>query len=123
MRATIDGVFLEKGNSRSVFFGGKYINILAIARTQNLDQSFVSQILRGNKAPSIATAIKISAALGMTVDEFIAAIEERKMELNLRAIEIHDKFTERIIREDTEDIRALKSGLPPKPRLPGTSRP
>ena len=46
-----------------------------LARRCNLDPSHVSRILRGERKPSIRAARLLSAALDMTLDEFVESID------------------------------------------------
>lgn len=68
--------------TQSIMLGGRYINISAIARDQNIDQSYLSRVLSGKRPPSIEHARKIATALGYaTIDDLMAAIEDRRRNL------------------------------------------
>lgn len=68
-------------NPRTVYLAGKPVNLMAIARTQGLDESYLSRILNGHRDViniSIGHGMKIAAALGMTLDDFIEAVTARQ---------------------------------------------
>lgn len=67
-----------KPTAQSVEFGGKMVSVSKIARTQGIDRGYVSRILSGQRVPRIPHAKKIAAALGMGLEEFLAAIEARR---------------------------------------------
>lgn len=114
------GCLQEKPTSTSVILGGKHINILAISRQTNIDQSYLCKILRGKKHPTMETGIKIASALGMTVEEFMMAIQDRIKQIEAEAIATTQKYYDRIIDEDSRDLAKLKRGGIPRPRIPGS---
>jgi plasmid maintenance system antidote protein VapI len=101
-----------------VFFGGKYINVAAIARIQNLDRGHVYRVVTGQHAASIKCATKIAAAIGMGLEEFLLAIEQRKVLAAQHKMEVIKRYKTRIHNEDLRDKKKLLSGIPPLPRLP-----
>lgn len=104
----------------SVIFAGKIINISAIARTQNLDRPNLSNVLNGRRGAGINTIAKIAAALDMTMEEVIQAIEDKKELLRKHPDMIRGQYLKRAIEEDSSDLKVLQKGGVPKPRLPGT---
>lgn len=57
----------------SVKLGGQYINMTKLASAVNCNLGYLSRILRGVRDPhfmSMGQALKISAALGMGLEEF-----------------------------------------------------
>lgn len=117
---TPTGCIQDKPNNLTVELAGKPINILAISRQINIDQSYICKILRGKKAPTLDTALKIAASLGMTVDEMYAAIQERAKEIESHKVRVVQRYFNRIIAEDTEDLDKLKKGGIPLHRIPGS---
>jgi|SRR5271157_2617282 len=71
------GCLVLNPNPQSVRFAGRYVNINAIARSQDLSQSYVSKLLSGKRSPSILVAKKVAAALGMGLEDLLDAIEQR----------------------------------------------
>src|SRR6266853_6987886 len=63
---------------QTIRFAGEYINQAAIARSQDIHTSLVSRILSGKREPSLASARKISMALGMTIDDFLSALGKHR---------------------------------------------
>lgn len=71
--------FLNSRRSRhSVWFAGQRINQSAIARATDTNPSYLCRILSGERQPTIPVITKIAKVLGMTVDQFLAALDERK---------------------------------------------
>jgi len=93
-----------------VFFCGQYINMSAIARSQGISVGYVSQLLNGERDGNIRYYVKISSVLGITIDEMLAGIEERK-QLRIEAAKLAmSSYSKRVAEED-------QSGLPPLPSL------
>lgn len=67
--------------TQSIMLGGRYINLSAISRDLEIDQSYLSKIFSGKRDPTIAHLRKLTAALRVTIDELLEAIEERKSDL------------------------------------------
>lgn len=61
---------------------GRYINIARLATDQNLDHSYVSRILAGERNPSLDYFRRIADALMMGTDELIEGIRDRKEEVS-----------------------------------------
>lgn len=114
------GCIQDKPTTTTVELAGKPINILAISRQTHIDQSYLCRILRGKKAPTLETALKIAGALGMPVEELYIAIRDRKNRIELERAHLGIKYFERVAGEDMEDLDKLRKGKVPQPRLPGT---
>jgi plasmid maintenance system antidote protein VapI len=114
----LEGCILEKPTRQSISLGGKYINMSAISRLQDIDLSYLSKIINGQKPMSLNAARKIGAAIGMTIEELIDAIEERNRLRRERDHKIIKQYKHRISKEDKEDEAMLAAGIPPRPRLP-----
>ncbi len=123
MRETSPSGCIEiKPTAQTVYLGGKPINVSAIARTQHIDQSYLSRILAGKCVPTIPIAQKIAAVVGLSLEQLLDAIQDRKKELEVKREELDKAYNERIAREDTSDIRTLEAGGIPIPRVPGMRR-
>ena len=107
-----------KPTSTTPVLSGVAINVSAICRAQGLGQGYVSKILSGERRATIDYYIKIAAALGMSVNGLIEAIDERVQSARSKERAIIDQHYDRLRREDASDFRALKSGHVPPPRLP-----
>ena len=108
-----------KPNKRTTKLGGKYINQAAIARSQGIDQSYISRIISGEREPRRAQAKLIAAALGMTVEEFFEALEDNKAQLAEKRAAILKQHEDRINAENHEDADRIRKGMAPIPRVPG----
>jgi len=62
----------------SVEFGGKFINLTAVARETGLSHGYVSRALAGKRGLGLKNAEKLSVALGMSIEALSAAIATRK---------------------------------------------
>lgn len=104
----------------SIIFSGKAINLKAIARLQNIDHSYLSKIISGERVAAIHYYQKIGTALGLTVDEVLAGIEERKVLIQVAREKDINVYAIRVESEENEDAATRRKGLPVKPRMPGT---
>lgn len=116
------GVFEKAPNTQTIKFAGKYINLSAIARSQSLDVSYLSRIFRGERMPALKYCIKIAAMLGMTLDDFVQALEERVQAVKNEAASLLRSHNQRVDKEDIQDLAAYAQGRIPAPRLPATRR-
>jgi len=107
-----------KPTRQSILFDGKYISLLGLARTQGLDQSWLSRIFSGERQPSLAYARKVSAALGMGLEAFLDTLDQRTAGLRARNKRIISQYDTRLKREKAEDDARLKAGRPRIPRIP-----
>lgn len=64
-------------------------------------------------------AIKLAAALGMGLEEFIASLKERLDYLAGHTDAQLVQYYERIASEDLQDAELISKGHPPAIRLPG----
>ncbi len=99
-------------NSISVEFGGTYVALSDLARSQGLSIPHVSRVLRGTREPSVNIMLKLSSALGMTLDDFVAAIQERKDHHNARDLAARKKYESTLITEKRKRTRARNMGKP-----------
>lgn len=58
-------------NPQTVYFGGAFVSLSAIAVTTGLSPSAISRIFSGDRNPSLIAARKISTALMMDVGDFV----------------------------------------------------
>jgi transcriptional regulator with XRE-family HTH domain len=119
-KAGKSGVFEKSPNTQTTKFGGKFINISALARSLNMDISYLSRILRGSRVPKLSICKNIAAMMGMTLDEFSEALEVRQNEVEEHESTLVKKYEERIAREDKADLATYQRGKVPAPRLPST---
>lgn len=111
---------IDNPSKSTLVLCGKFINCTAIARTQGMTQSWVSYLVNGVYDGTMRNYIKIAGAIGVTLDELMAGIEERKRlraEQDQQILDIYDK---RIAVENNRDRTARNQGRIVKPRLPGT---
>ena len=80
--------------------------LLNISQLTGLSQPFVSEIERGIKTPSIETLEKICTALGITLAEFFADIQEQQP----IPPEVH-RVCERVKRLQLDKVKVLESVL------------
>lgn len=73
--AATQSVIVQNPNPQTFRFAGKFINLSEIGRIYNMDPSHLSRIFRGERNPTVAYARKLSAALGMTTDAFLDALD------------------------------------------------
>lgn len=73
--ATAGSIIVQNPNTQTVKFAGKYINLSEISRNQGIDTSYLSRIFRGERMPTVPYIRKISAALGMEVQQFLDALD------------------------------------------------
>lgn len=118
MKAGKTGVFEQHPNPQTIPFAGKHINLSAIARAQGIDRTYLSRIFAGKRTPSLPHCKKISAVLGMSIDQFLEALEDRAKAVATEEKNILKEHNDRIMREDLEDLAILEKGNIPPPRLP-----
>lgn len=56
-------------------FGGRAVNLNRLSEQEGLSYSYLWRVFNGLRIPSIPYAIKISAYLGMSMPEFITALD------------------------------------------------
>ena len=62
---------------KTITFAGDYLSLAQLSAKTGMYSSLVSRIFAGVRLPSLQSAIILSRALNMTIDEFLAALEER----------------------------------------------
>src|SRR6516162_8536037 len=62
-------------------FGGRNLNLSELARESGLRRAHLHHIFNFRRTPSLLYAIRLSRALGMSLDEFVAALARRRVEL------------------------------------------
>ena len=82
------GCFQPRPTRQSIYFGGRFINLSAIARTQHIDLSYLSRIMAGNRRASVDRYAIIARALEMTIEDLLAAIDQRAQMLIKERVEI-----------------------------------
>lgn len=106
---------------RTIYLRGVPINLCQIARMQNLDHSYVSRILSGDRDPgrlTIRLAMGLAAGLGMGLEAFIDAIYERQGVIQKRRARVLSESEIRIRGEHQRDLQARRRGKLPTPRMP-----
>lgn len=73
-----NGCLEPKPTSQSLLFCNKFINISRIALHTGISVSHLSMIFARKRHPSLETAKKVAAALGMGREEFLKGIEVSK---------------------------------------------
>lgn len=121
-KAGKSGIVEKSPNTQTIRFAGQFINLSAIARAQGLDVSYLSRIFRGQRTPSLKHCMKIAAILGMSLDDFVAGLEQRKEDIAKDNSDVLQMHTQRIAREDNADLGTLRRGGVPAPRLPALRR-
>jgi len=66
---------------KSITFAGRNLNLSELARESGLRRAHLHHIFNFRRTPSLVYAIKLSRAMGMSLDEFVAALARRKVEL------------------------------------------
>ena len=103
---------VEKPNSISVAFGGKHVNITELSRSQGLSISHVSRALSGNRDPSMPVFVKLASALGMTLDDFVAAVDDRKATIVGKTEASLRRYKRVITKEKFRKSKARNQGRP-----------
>lgn len=123
MKSQPTGCVTEKPIKSSIILGGRYINLSAISRTQDIDLSYLSRIINGKKEPTIRVARKVASAIGMGLEEFLDAIDERVRLIQQRNENILEQYKKRVHAENVLDHAKVVRGKIVKPRLPGLRLP
>lgn len=110
---------VEKPNRLSTVFAGKTISLKAISRAQGIDMSYLSRIFSGKREPTLHHTKIIAAALGMGIEDFLEALDRRIAEVQAAEERIVKQHLQRVEREDNQDLRILRKGKTPAPRIPG----
>ena len=75
--STASGVLVDKPNPQTIRFAGKFINLSEISRQSGIDSSYLSRIFRGERMPTVPYIRTISGILGMGVQQFLDALDNR----------------------------------------------
>src|SRR3989304_10479081 len=116
--ATQQGVFPTRPTKQSIFFAGRYINISALHRTTGIHLSTFSYALSGKSRPTMDTARKWAAGLGMSVDALFDAIEAHVASHKDRQKRIVSKYDGRGKHQIQKDMNRVRLGLAPEPIIP-----
>ena len=65
-------MFVGRPSRQPIQIGGKYVNLSAISRQQNIDHSYLSRIFSGERIPRITHARKIALGACLRIAEQIA---------------------------------------------------
>lgn len=106
--------------TQSVYLRGVAINMHAIHRVCGVDISYLSRIFSGERNPTLPYARRIAGAIGLTLDDFVDAIEERRRDILAMRMRLQQQYLERVAQETDEDNSRVLKGLAPIPRMPGT---
>lgn len=109
---------MTKPAVNSISLGGKFLNLHAISRLTGISRGFVHAVVNGEKTPSTDYAQRIAAAIGMGLEEFLLAIDQRVEQKEARAADILEAYKERRRREKQQDRARVQAGKAPIPRLP-----
>lgn len=108
---------VENPTKSSIIFGGKAINLSALARAQNIDPSYLSRIFSGVRTPRLDYVRRLSAALGMGLEDFLSALDDRIAGLRAADEALMKSYHDRVRKEDESDLRTFSRGAVPEPRL------
>lgn len=66
---------------KSIIFDGRNLNLSELARKSGLRRAHLHHIFNFRRTPSLLYAIKLSRAMGMSLDEFVVALSRRRVGL------------------------------------------
>lgn len=101
---------VEKPHPNTVSFGGRFVNVMALATAQGISHSHASRVMAGTKVPSVDVVTRLAGALGMTMDDFIQAIHDRKTEADRVGVEAQHKHRKLIRNERLRKKNATEKG-------------
>ena len=84
-----------------------------------MTQPYVSMIINGVREAKMGYYLRIASAIGVSVDELLDGIHERKAKLLEQADLTVKSYDTRIAKEDEEDRVRRRRRKPAIPRLPG----
>lgn len=73
---------VERPNSQSIKFGGRFINLNEMAAEEGFSHGYLSRIIAGDRTPRVDYAKKVAKALGMGLEDFLQCCQDRKQELH-----------------------------------------
>lgn len=68
--------------------------------------------------PSVPVAKRMAAALGMSLEDFLDAVAERRSEIDTQKEQVLREHSRRVHREIQDNVIRIRRGLPPIPTLP-----
>ena len=71
----LDSVLVANPNPQTVHFNGQAISLTALAKTVQVDTSYICRVFKGERVPTLKVLHKICAALGMGLEEFLKALQ------------------------------------------------
>lgn len=104
---------------RGTAFGDRIININQIAKAQGLCQSRLSRAFRGERPLHLSDVLKLSAYLGMPVEEFIETFESRLHAIKKTDDQTLEDYEVHIEGEDQANLARVRAGRATIPSLPG----
>lgn len=112
-------IIIQKPDRMTICLAGRFINLSAISRVQNIDASYLSRIVNGEKEPSITVARKICACIpGMTIELLMDSIEDRVAAIHEREKNAVDGYKKRVFKEKGQDYSRKRRGKPTLHRMP-----
>ena len=114
------GVYEQHITRQTIWFAGKAVSASGIARAIGGEQSQVSRTFSGSKrggALGLNGLRKMAAVLGMTLDEFLLELDKHQEELAKKGGRVVDGHYTRLAQEAGEDIKTIREGGIPKPRI------
>lgn len=83
IRGRVPVHFIDEHPQRhSIYLREVCISLTAISSSHGFDLGYLSKIMRGKAVPSVPYLDRLSRALGMTMDNLMAAIDEHCQELS-----------------------------------------
>src|ERR1022692_3275731 len=80
-RSPLQGPTPDFPMRNSIALCGMQVNASAIARAQGMTQPYVSMIINGVREAKMGYYLRIASAIGVSVDELLDGIHERKAQL------------------------------------------
>lgn len=76
------GCIEKNPNAQSVRFNGNFINLSELHRLTGVDLGYLSKIMSGKRQPSLKVSRLIALELGIGLEEFLKAIDNRKADFD-----------------------------------------
>lgn len=61
---------------RSIKFGGRFVNLKALARDHHFNHSYITRIIKGSRTASVDYCRRVAAALDMPLEDFLQAVDD-----------------------------------------------
>lgn len=71
----------ENPTHQSIRLGGRFINAKRMALDLNIERTHLTRIFAGERTPSLDLLRRIARAFGMTMEDLLECIEERRQYL------------------------------------------